>query len=1049
MSPKYSLNKFTECAENSCIDQEGISRFFFDRSDYALLGLVNEVYTKHSDSEQKKLLAPFLHPHGIKEIAAPRALRIAYSVTQLLGSLKTGQAGDRINALNSLKDEVLSTSYGPLRINTARVLVEIMKTLVRSRGDCCRQLMLARDFADVSSGKPRIVRAQLKKYHLLEMPEEWNQVTFDEHVHDVNTTGRKSPTHLILDAWIKGIRSLTVVYYNHVSGQAVEELLRAASIMGIKVKIGIEFAVRFRGKQIRMIWVPRGFSGPQGFLDFLKAPRVIDLMDKGRNVSKLNQSYILKLLESFNNNHLGQVNEKFGINMGRLKESAFLSSVGQGQASIHHLGRYIQECIAVSAGAGIDHDYSLQPVGAGNFGADQKFKSSFSIPDIYDIIEDYLRPSKNHELKNFGDDEELPELLALSPHELLSKLKSIHSNSNMTLNLCDLRVEDVIELLYDCKGNITHLELLNLKNQVLGREFDKEKIIHLQAAINTGNVIKLKKYLSRMLERTPDKDSLDKNRQDKLIEILCDIQDFQSFYKDRPLKSCIGSDSTGRSRRLYGMGLVLAESLPARAQKELRRLENNSHTTVGIGLKSFARYTYIPAPRTGPLWNRLNQYLGSIPFIKRLTFHKTTDWEIKEYFPATGEKNNIYTMGGIPDSASRTSPRQAGQKRNSRTSIPPKYINTKIKIAAKITLGFIPAFLTFFLSKDWWLLAYFGAVIWFAITGIRNVIQSVLGCGGINRPSLVRWNSYVSWDRLADSLMYTGFSVPLLDFLIKTMFLDQSLSMTVSSNPVIVYTVISLVNGIYLSSHNFFRGLPRAAIIGNFFRSILAIPLALAFNWMAGGALALMGVLAVDIILQQWAAIISKLASDTVAGIIEGLADRAQFVRRRIFDYKSKFNHLFNTYAQLELLFPLDDVLCLLESTKNLIQTIEYEKRDMVNIIIVNALDLMYFWMYQPRARSVHKQLFRRMTREERKVILLSQHVLFREKQISRLILDGLVGKNFSKALSFYLDQWKAYLEELEYMAEKCPPVKDNGNTESLMDDFYKPSDDYWKKAGL
>ncbi|MFN2342319.1 MAG: hypothetical protein ABR542_03080, partial [Desulfonatronovibrio sp.] len=748
-------------------------------------------------------------------------------------------------------------------------------------------------------------------------------------------------------------------------------------------------------------------------------------------------------------NHLDQVNEKFGIKMERLKESTFISSVGPGQASIHHLGRYIQECIAVSAGAGIDHDYGLQPVGAGNFGADQKFKSSFSIPDIYDIIEDYLRPSKNPELKDPEDGEELPELLALSSHELASKLKSLHSNSDITLNLCDLRVEDVIELLYDCKGKITHLELLNLKNQVLGREFDKEKIIKLQTAINAGNVIKLKKYLSRTLENTSDKDNLDKERQNKLTEILCDIQDLQGFYKDNPLKSCIGSDSTGRSKRLYGMGLVLTESLPKRAQKELLRLENDSHTNVGIGLKSFARHTYIPVSRTGPFLSWINKGLSSIPLIKRFTFRKATDWEIKEYFPAAGKKSNIYTMGGIPDNTSRKSSLDTDQEHTSKPSISPKYINTKIKIAAKITLGFIPAFLTFFLSQDWWLLAYFGAIIWFAITGIRNVIQSVLGCGGINRPSLVRWNSYVSWDRLADSLMYTGFSVPLLDFLIKTMFLDQSLHMTVSSNPVIVYTVISLVNGVYLSSHNFFRGLPRAAIIGNFFRSILAIPLALAFNWMAGGALTLMGVLAVDIILQQWAAIISKLASDTVAGIIEGLADRAQFVRRRVFDYKSKFNHLFNTYAQLELLFPLDDVLCLLESTKNLMQTIEYEKRDMVNIIIVNALDLMYFWMYQPRARSVHKQLFRRMTREERKVILLSQHVLFREKQISRLILEGLVGKNFSKALSFYLDHWKEYLEELEYMAEKCPPVKDNGNTESLMDDFYKPSEDYWEKAGL
>jgi hypothetical protein len=54
-------------------------------------------------------------------------------------------------------------------------------------------------------GQPRIVRKQLLRYHLLEMPEEWNQVTCDDHVHDVNTKGRKSSTHLIMDAWIKGI----------------------------------------------------------------------------------------------------------------------------------------------------------------------------------------------------------------------------------------------------------------------------------------------------------------------------------------------------------------------------------------------------------------------------------------------------------------------------------------------------------------------------------------------------------------------------------------------------------------------------------------------------------------------------------------------------------------------------------------------------------------------------------------------------------------------------------------------------------------------------
>ncbi len=1028
--------------EINCADQESISRLFFDKSDYDLLRLVNDVYKKSTLTKQKKLLTPFLHPHGIKEIAAPRALRVAYSVTELLGSLETGQAGDRLSALNSLRDEVLSTADGPLRINTARVLVEIMKNLVRSQDDCRRQLELARDFSAVSSGKPRLVRSQLKKYHLLEMPEQWNQVAFDEHVHDVNTTGRKSPTHLIMDAWIKGIRSLTVVYYNHVSEDAAEELLRAASIMGINVKIGIEYMVGFRGRQARLIWIPRGFSGSLGFLDFLKTSRVIEFMKKGKEVSRLTRSHILKLLEQFNENHLDAVNKKFGIEMDRLRESDFINSVGPGQVSIHHLGRYIQERIAVHLGEKVEADISLQPAGRDDLGADAVQSSNLSVPDMYDIIEDYLRPAGSSDGPDFSDEKDLPELLVMKPYELATRIKSLHSNSNITLNLCNLKVEDVIELLYDCRGLITHLEVLNLKNQVLGREYDKELIIKLQSAINAGNVIKLKRYLTRMFDQAVDSPDFDEKRKEKLIEILCDIPKFQSFYKDAPLRSCIGSDSTGRSERLFGMGLVLAESLPKPARRELSRPTNTCYANVNVGVKSYTRHTLIPVSMPGGVSERAADFFRKIPGLKRLMYRRETDWQIQDYFPQEGGESNIYALGGIRRQDSDHQRKSIARSSLPASMISPVYLNTKIKIAGKIALGFIPAFLTFFLSQDWWLLVYFGALIWFAITGIRNIIQSVLGCGGINRPSLVRWNSYVSWDRLADSLMYTGFSVPLLDYFIKTLLLDRTLDMTVSSNPVLVYSVISLVNGIYLSSHNLFRGLPRSVVIGNFFRSLLAIPLALTFNWMAGGALALAGILAIDSVLQQWAAIISKLASDTVAGVIEGFADRARYIRRRVLDYRGKFNHLFNTYAQLEILFPLDDVLSLLESTKELLQTIEYEKRDMVNIIIVNALDLQYFWKYQPRARGVLKQFLKRMTRDERKVLLLSQHVLFREKQISRLLLDGLVGKNFARALSFYLDHWQNYLEGLEYMADKYPPLKEGRSRAGLMDDFYKPADD-------
>ena len=171
--------------------------------------------------------------------------------------------------------------------------------------------------------------------------------------------------------------------------------------------------------------------------------------------------------------------------------------------------------------------------------------------------------------------------------------------------------------------------------------------------------------------------------------------------------------------------------------------------------------------------------------------------------------------------------------------------------AIKVVIGFIPAFLTFALTKEWWLLAYGGAFIWFGITGLRNILQSVLGGGGIRRSPLLRWNDYVSWGRLADSLLFTGFSVPLLDYIVKTVLLDRMFGVTTTTNASLLYTVMALTNGLYLSSHNAFRGLPKGAILGNFFRSVLSIPLAIVFNATIGGILFEAGVPGINDILQK------------------------------------------------------------------------------------------------------------------------------------------------------------------------------------------------------
>jgi hypothetical protein len=402
--------------------------------------------------------------------------------------------------------------------------------------------------------------------------------------------------------------------------------------------------------------------------------------------------------------------------------------------------------------------------------------------------------------------------------------------------------------------------------------------------------------------------------------------------------------------------------------------------------------------------------------LQRLGEEHRQDWEILDDATRMATPGNIIPLGGLHEEGGNDLRLEEKTSRTER-GISWRYLNSGVKNAIKVLIGFIPAFLTFVLTKDWWLLAYGGAFIWFGITGLRNILQSVLGGGGIRRSPLLRWNDYVSWGRLTDSLLFTGFSVPLLDYIVKTVLLDRMFGVTTTTNPSLLYTVMALTNGLYLSSHNAFRGLPKGAIFGNIFRSVLSIPLAIAFNATIGGILFEAGVPGINDVLQKWAAVISKAASDCVAGVIEGLADRYENIRMRARDYSAKLRQLFDTYARLEILFPETDVLEMLESPKKFMQTINAEARDLERIIIINALDLLYFWMYQPRSRSVLKARIRTMSEEERQIFVRSQWILQREREISQLFLDWIIGRDFSKGLAFYLDRYPAYLEALGQIA--------------------------------
>lgn len=164
----------------------------FDKKDRDLLRKINEVIDSGNvSSAEQETFRTALHPHGIQNMVSTHEERMAMAEVNLLQRLNDGTGvEERLSALKTLHDEVLYSAQTPFRFNTSRVLIQLMKEIVRARGNEEEQLRLIHDFQKVAAGNPRIVRAFLSKFFLLEMPEEWNQKTMDDHVHDANTMGR-------------------------------------------------------------------------------------------------------------------------------------------------------------------------------------------------------------------------------------------------------------------------------------------------------------------------------------------------------------------------------------------------------------------------------------------------------------------------------------------------------------------------------------------------------------------------------------------------------------------------------------------------------------------------------------------------------------------------------------------------------------------------------------------------------------------------------------------------------------------------------------------
>ena len=492
--------------------------WLFDLQDHQLIQLVNSFVAARNMSMSLAQPEEGLHPRGIIKLTTDPGMRIARAVIILLESLEARGPQERLQALRRLHDEVLYSALSSLQKNTARVLIQIMKDLVRAAPHVHIQLPLAHDFYQAVRGTPHVIRSLLRRYHLLEMPEAWNQQAFDHHVHDANTKGRKSPTHLVMDAWLKGLRFITVVYYNTVDPEAASELLRAARIMGITVRIGIEFRATFHDKLIEFTWSPLNVHSSRAFIKLLQRPDIAAILKEYATVNQWMRQHVLRLLQAWNQKHAATLARKLEVPPPPpLDADAFLAFVGQRQPSSLHLAEYILQQWQPALEQALE-ELRNDPRRNGTDEEAARLRARLEameglMPDS--LRQEWLGPQANPDiLFPVAPHKDLPPVLLRDPEVLLQSLVPLHP-CQMILGLEGLNVQDTLELLWRGKGLITHLELFNLRTWSKGQLPHIEAINELQRAINEGSPLRLKQVVRRIVQDEP----ADSPRRDLLLEV--------------------------------------------------------------------------------------------------------------------------------------------------------------------------------------------------------------------------------------------------------------------------------------------------------------------------------------------------------------------------------------------------------------------------------------------------------------------------------------------------------------------------------------------------
>ena len=793
---------------------------------------------------------PDSHPRGFIKEFRKRRTTIVETYLKITKNIDSTSHKEHMQALRLLAEHISYARSLKMPLNTARVQLAIMKQVVNNRDNKRVQLELMTDFSESSFGHPRSIKKFLKKLDIIEVPETGEELRdlkmgWDFHIHDNASYGRKSPIQIVVDAFIKGISEITIAYNNLDRKDAIIEVLQTGKILGIQVNIAIEFSAMTNGKLFHYMYIlPEFSSKKKKFKQFLKTrSNEFDafLYELEENQKKRHEN-IAKLIKSFNAKYLPQINKGYQPN------------------SIYYL-----KPLSIKQFDGI----LANKIGS------RRLLGGYLYPRLKLVLEKRvlqitaLRNLLIHSPEQYSASEIeqiekkhktiLKEYKELAPEKI--RLKYFVDKDLIQAETAVSSLHEIYLLAKKAGGKIKFIQPLEhgLESAITMVIDNFEYISHTEIfnmfdsiKTDTADFIHFSNFI-KYLNNTNYEKLISLFRELEISVDTAKLQNVLELCKQKKLIPSIGSDATGRSTLAPGMGFIFENRI---AKKQL---------------KSFSRkHKYLPQE------------------ISELVYEQSSAPKV---LLKKNKKPRIICLGKV-DSAKNNELGDEKEKKPIHFTNVLGYINPAIKNLFFILIGFIPAYYTVGIAY---------ALLWFAITGSRNIFVDMISGNGF-KPS--EWTiKDINWTNLANSLFWTGFSVPILGFVKSSFDVYWQWEQVGGVYEFSKFFFINLANGMYLASHNYVRGFDKGTIRGNFFRSILAWPLSAAFAPLGNTML-------LPSIVQ------AKFWSDFVAAIIEGRGKYKNIIKLKARIIKSLLPDLENEDQESEILAILDIIYLTNESTR-------------------------------------------------------------------------------------------------------------------------------------